>query len=186
MIHLSEHSKDLAVIQRDWFLEITFSDSGECLQSCYARRFDIYRHNKVLLSVVLWRKWGKIGNAELLKFLERQGSNIDRMVYDGNILSIHFFRCIGANNLYMKMLRRSAEKQKPKASVATHSAMVDQLHMLFKHLHNGGNETKKLKPSEFHTYFLNCQVACVASFGASGMDEDDGEFDHGFEPVNPK
>ncbi len=183
MILITEHTKDIAVLQ--WSaLTIRLSPHFEVFEGCFARKPDVVRQNKVLLSVQLGRKWGKIGNAEMLKFLERGGSNIDRFEYDGDMLRVHFFRCNGANRLYHKLLRACAVQQFPKATSAEHSNLCKQLHKMLVFQYNEGNETKKLKPSEFHAYFMECQATCVRAFGVIFMDEDKVEFDHGFEPVN--
>jgi hypothetical protein len=92
----------------------------------------------------------------------------------------------GAQNLYWKLLRKSAEHKFPKASVETHTAMADLLHNMFKHMHNNGLSTRTLNATNFSIYFQACQRDCILMFGVTGMDEDDKEFDHGFEPVNPK
>ena len=92
----------------------------------------------------------------------------------------------GAQNLYFKLLRKSAEYKFPNASVETHTSMAELLHDMFKHMHNGGKSTRILNPTDFSTYFQACQRDCILMFGVSGMDEDAEEFDHGFEPVNPR
>ncbi len=158
MILITEHTKDLAVLQRE-------SPSD---------RFSG-------------------GSAELLRFLNRPESKIRKkgvVTRDGafakSIVEVHFVRCDGANNLYWKLLRACAEKHSPKAAVATHTAQAFMLHEMFKSFYNDGKSTADLKPSEFKVYYDHCQRRCIEVFGVTGMDEDDGEFDHGFEPVNGK
>lgn len=131
------------------------------------------------------------GRVEMLMFLKRERSKIgDVVVKDGlfpkSIVEVHFIRCEGANNLYWKLLRACAEKHSPKAVVATHTQQALMLHEMFKSFYNDNNSTSKLKPSEFKVYYDHCQRRCIEVFGVSGMDEDAEEFDHGFEPVNPR
>lgn len=158
MIHITEHTKDLAVMHRE----------------SHGDRFTG-------------------GTWEMLKFLGREKSKIRKkgvVTRDGlfpqSIVEVHFVRCDGANNLYWKLLRACAEKHSPKAAVATHTAQALMLHEMFKSFFNDSKTTSDLKPSEFKVYYDHCQRRCIEVFGVSGMDEDDGEFDHGFEPVNPK
>lgn len=184
MIRITEHSRDVAVIQMDsepleWALSETMDMRGLNPPNRYVSAYP-----KVRLIRAMANNWGDIANMVILRFLDRNKSNIGKLEYEGNRLFVHFFRCAGANNLYQKLLRKCAENELPKATVKRQTALAAGLHNLFKQLYNEGNSTKELKPSEFKVYYDHCQQKCILSFGVSGMDEDDGEFDHGSTPVN--
>ena len=91
----------------------------------------------------------------------------------------------GAQNLYFKLCRAIADAMCKSCDDHAKEEMVGFMHSRFKELYNGGKSTKGLGKTEFHSYYLQCQRASILMFGVSGMDEDDGEFDHGFAPVNP-
>ena len=86
----------------------------------------------------------------------------------------------GAQNLYWKLLRAVAVKRCPSCSPQSINELMDLLHTFFKQLHNAGNTTTKMSPSEFHVYYETCQRDSILMFGVSGMDEDAKPFDHGF------
>ena len=90
----------------------------------------------------------------------------------------------GQQKLHWKLFRRVAQCKFPKASVATHTAMARLLYDTFEHLHNGGKPCKELSDKAFSEYYMACQKSCIEMFGISGMDEDEGEFDHGGPRVN--
>lgn len=188
MIRIIEHSKDLAVIDND-LVALRWTHAMDLyVGDTRAPLWEASAYPKVVLLRKISATWGKIPAPLLLSFLGRGKSNVGHVEYvygpyTSNTLEVHFLRCRGAENLYRKLLRRSAEHEFPRATVQTQSAMADILHKVFKSLHNGGNTTTKLKPSEFKVYYDTCQHDCVKMFGVSGMDEDDGEFDHGFKKV---
>lgn len=87
---------------------------------------------------------------------------------------------LGQNGLYWQLLRDVAKKEKPRASAATHSAVADMLHEIFKIMFNGGKSTSNLSVTDFKSYFDHCQRFCIERFDVSGMKEDAKPFDHGF------
>jgi hypothetical protein len=86
----------------------------------------------------------------------------------------------GQQNLYYKLLRAIAEKKCPKCGARGVQGIMDTVHDFYKHMYNDGKTTTKLSKAQFSEYYTACQKASIEMFGVSGMDEDDGEFDHGF------
>jgi len=86
----------------------------------------------------------------------------------------------GAQNLYWKLLRAVAEKRCPSCGGRERQALMDLQHEFYKQLYNEGKSTKEMSKAAFHVYYETCQRASILMFGVSGLDEDDGEFDHGF------
>lgn len=90
----------------------------------------------------------------------------------------------GAQNLYWKLLRAVAKKKCPSCGPHEVKALMGLQHDFYKMMYNEGKTTVGMSPSAFHKYYEECQRASILMFGVSGMDEDDGEFDHGSTPVN--
>lgn len=86
----------------------------------------------------------------------------------------------GAQNLYFKLCRAIANAMCDGCDSDAKGKVVSFIHDRFKKRNNGGKSTKPLGKTEFHNYYLQCQKDSIEMFGVSGMDEDDGEFDHGF------
>lgn len=86
----------------------------------------------------------------------------------------------GQRNLYEKLLRAVAVKRCPTCGAREISSLMDLQHQFYKQLYNDGKSTKEMSSSAFHAYYEACQRASILMFGVSGLDEDDGEFDHGF------